>query len=220
MGRVGVFVSLDELVPLNGIYPPDVIKPIAERYSFLYPPDLSLPLEVIREKGMQFREGKFPLQNTEHVIQTLHVFGSGIAVTAYDTHVAEAMLQDLFQWSDNSLGFRSTSHAIDLFFLSQMTIRLDQPIDAAVGDYEDLSNRVKETLKATYSIRETAHVSELTFNFDRTSLPEQFKQLSAFTIQRRVGEPYSSLKFFSSAPFRTRDHLALLEHFEERLRAK
>ena len=214
-GRMGIVAPIDEFLPLTGAYPPDIWKAIAERYSFVSRPDMSLALSEIRENGFEFQFGKFQaLDSTEQSILKLVVFGFGIAANGYSTESAEMFLDDLCRWADDALGFRFSSSRVSVFFLSQIVVEFQGSLESATLAFNDASNRIHEAFKDSYGIQAPMHVSAVTIDYDRVVVPDEIKQLATFTIQRQVGQPYAANRFFCQAPLRTRDHVRLLEEIE------
>ncbi|HEU4388560.1 MAG TPA: hypothetical protein VFV34_12235 [Blastocatellia bacterium] len=219
MARVGVFVPIDEVVPLRSIYPPDLANALAERYSFVYRPDWSLPKNEIQAKGMEFQMGKFQSADGEHnVIQNLTVFGLGIVASTASTDVSKEFLHDLFSWADKELGFRFSTTKLEFFYLSQVIAQFDKSLDSIVHSFDVLSNSITDAIRATYKECQPVKLSSVSFDYDRASASEEMKNLSAFSIDRQAGQPFTSQRYFCQAPLPTQVHLRLLERIESGVR--
>lgn len=218
MARVGAIVRIDEVFPLAGVYPPTFTKAVADRYSFVYPPDWSVPISEMQAKGMEFRVGKFrAADGKEQVIQNLNIIALGVVASAYSTDIAEEFLRDLFSWADKEYQCRFLSSELRFFFLSQLIVEFDKPLNSLVRSFELLSAAIGGAIESTYGTGYRVEVSSIGFDYDRTSAVEDMKQLSPFVVERQVGKQFSSNSFFCQAPLGTQDHVSLLEQLESQL---
>jgi hypothetical protein len=93
-------------------------------------------------------------------------------------------------------------------------VRMDEVFPLS---FDVLSKQIGKAIEATYGKAYPVEVSTVGFNYDRTSILEEMKQLSEFIIERQVDKTFSSNRFYCSAPLSTRDHIALLEQLENEL---
>jgi hypothetical protein len=238
-GRAGIIVPIEEVLPLTGIYLPDLSASIAERYSFVSSPILA-PLSELQNKGAEFQLGKFqaarenelyPLASArlgklgaddgEHNIQSLRIVSEGIIASAWSTEAARRFLEDFFAWASDKHGLRTESEAFSrYFFLSQLIIEFEEPVDKIIRNFEALSSSVGKTFRETYGADNQFQFSSLSIDYDRTILSDSnLNQLSQFMVARQIDKPFSSNRFFCQAPLRTEDHIRLLEELENRLKS-
>jgi hypothetical protein len=216
--RVGFLKPIDEILPLESAYPPQVAKSVAERYSFQNPPDFAQPWSAFREKGMEFLMGRFEFQGSTRHIENLRVLGDGLIVTAPGTDVGEAFIADLLAWGAETQGFRVHDDINDrLAFLSQLIVEFDASLDRAISAFAALSGACADLFKATYGLEVDLRAYGFSLNYDRTGISGRLSNLSLFGFERRAGEPYNTNRLFCQAPLRTKDHIKLLEIVESTL---
>jgi hypothetical protein len=216
--RVFYLKAFKEILPLESVYAPDLCAALAERYSFVYPPDFSQPLSTTQEKGLEFAIGRFEMEAGSRVIDRLLVTQEGLAVLAPTTEIGEAFLVDLLGWGVEAHGFRVPENAHASFaFLSQLVVEFDASIDHAVRALATLSAACGDSFTRTYGAEVGIHCYGFSLNYDRTAVTGRFSSLSSFGIERRVGEAYTTNRLFCQAPLRTADHIKLLELFETTL---
>jgi hypothetical protein len=98
-----------------------------------------------------------------------------------------------------------------------MYIEFNAEFDNIARSFASFTHRIQQTLSATYGLKETAALLGVTFDVDRTLVPQAFAQIAQFIVERRTEQPFADRHFFSRAPCQTSDHVALLEYFESLL---
>lgn len=213
--RVGLLKTLAEILPLDGVYPPDLTAAVAERYSFVYPPDFSQPWSSFQEKGIEFTMGRLDIGGGRHPIEKLLVARDGLFVTASNTRFGEAVLTDLLAWDSETYGFRIPDKANSLYaFVSQLVVEFNVSLDPAISAFATLSEACADSFKQTYGVDVILGTHGFSLNYDRSAMAGGLSLLAGFGIERRIGEPYHTSKFFCQAPLRTDDHVKLLELIE------
>ena len=219
-GRILQFVNTDEYTPVEGVYAPDLVFSITERYSFALPPAQSLPWSEVLDKGLRFETGKLILGETVEYIQDLVLYHNGLLITAYSTQAAEAFLIDFFQWGESSLGFRvSPSVHKKRIYLSELSVEFEQPVDETLHKLEVLIKGLERALKTTYEAHlPPVQLASLTLDYDKGASVSEFQLLAPFAIERRGNHAFTDDVFFCKAPLRTDDHIQLLETLESLLK--
>jgi hypothetical protein len=216
VGRVVILKPTDEITPSGGIAPNDIRSLIAERYGFTYVTSQSAPLEQIQKEGFKFQMGKLHISNQTFVIEELSIFNDGIVVSAKTTDAAEAFVSNLIQWAKDSHGFRiDETFWQKKLFLSEMTVQFDRQISGIIANFDQVSKVIGGVYGSTYDLSTPFNVATLLFDYDRASVPPLAGTVSAFKIERRIGEPFSANKFYCTAALRTQDHVTALEAFEQ-----
>lgn len=219
MARVGAIVRLEELTPLESMYPPRISQAIAARYSFLEQPNWAALSELQDKRGMEFRVGKFQsAHGNEVVIQDLIIAPFGVVANTYSTKDSEELLNDLFHWADEEYKTRFYEAQPRFFFLSQLVVQLDHPVLPLIQGFETITREISKAVAAAYGQEYPIDITTIAFDFDRTSAVEEMRQLAAFGIERQTGKPHIENRFFSVAPLPTESHIALLEQVESQLK--
>jgi hypothetical protein len=204
-------------------YLPDAVARLRDRYGFLGVP--TNPAELIPSDprtGVTFSHGRLAQRDRVIVIDSLtfnapvalgNVFGI-TASTRSSTDDAEAILDDLLEWMSATFGGSS-----DLLrpsgFLSQVEIKLDHHLaDVCVG-LKQVANQIGKDMKQ-YGLKLPEYeVGGIWFTYDNTKVVDGvFNAASYVKIERRIGFGFETSLYFSEAPLRTVDHLALLEQLD------
>ncbi len=187
----------------------DAIKPLVEQYKFVKVPQ---GLEDWDDsKGITFRHGKFHSKGKDVVIDSFQVFNNGLMVdTRQDNEEAERFIDDVIEWGVKTYGLAiPEDQLIEKIYLSNLEVTLDKPLSDHVPVSKRLGTEISRYL-TEYGIKhEPYEATGYALNFDKMSLPNSV--LANFSLQRREGIPFSSGIYFSSAPLKTQDHIALLK---------
>ena len=193
------------------IYMLDAIKPLVDRYNFLKVPQT---LEEFDEtKGITFRHGKFHSNGRDIVIDVFQVFNNGLLVdTREDTEDAERFIDDVVEWGSKTYGLVVSEAPVEHVYLSNLELFLTNSLSTYIPIAPKLSGEISHYL-TEYGIKhEPFETVNFVLNFDRVRLPNSV--LTNFTLQRREGVPFSSGLYFSSAPLKTKDHIAILQKMD------
>lgn len=222
LGRVFLLVPIDEVYPKDGVYLPDVINYIGAKYTFATKTEA---LDEIRDKGAMFRMGKFRMaEGKEAVITDFSVPEEGLIVTAPNTDIAEAFLHDVVQTLAEVYDFRTDPITGKTFYvLSEMIVEFEDVVDRAIRSFDVISGRLSETFMNHYGVQEPQNrfeyrTTRLDFDFNRYAVPAPLANIAPFLVEKRANQPPHQNKYFCRAPFRTQDHIRLLEEFETLLK--
>jgi hypothetical protein len=217
LGRAGILLNLDELLPLKGVYAPDMISAVTERYAFINSPSLSDSIAKLRDSGLKFQTGKLQLgSNDEKVIQDLTVYTDGILVTAMTTEDAELFFEDFFDWGTKALGLRLNRKLIsNRAYASELVAEFYNPIEGAIKQFSHLVMLYNAALQNTYSYNfPPISLGSIILDYDRTLVPPIIQSLNPFSIERRANRKFTDNVFFCKAPLKTAEHIRTLEEIE------
>jgi hypothetical protein len=205
----------EEVRPSSGLYLPDLIRRISERYAFAVgPPNY----ETVMKEGAKFKEGRFVLEGRTIAIKDLGFFVDGVLAVAWNTDDSEAILNDLIIWAAQNFGIREPRTKLPRRFVSSVVVEFDAELARALTAFDELREGFASAIKESYGMEPEINASRIALSADPTKLPPQ--TTFEFNIERRVGRPFSENRYFSSATLPTASHLDLLGAFERRLLAK
>lgn len=189
----------------------DAIKYLVEQYKFMKVPQT---LEEFDEaKGVTFRHGKFSARGIEIVIDSFQVYNNGLLVdTREDAEDADRFIDDVIERSMKTFGLVVPDQLIEKVYLSNLEISLTTPLATYMPIAQQLTGEISRYLTEYGLKHEPFETVSFALNFDRTKLPNNV--LTNFTIQRREGIPFNSGLYFSTAPLKTKDHIALLQKID------
>lgn len=188
--------DIDELNPRGRRVEP-IFEALKARYRFVE----AAPDE--KKSGYIFKKGIFGSGQAELDIDSLDIYKDGVVLnTRSDTIRSDAVLEDAFSWlwSEHGLGSESFSAKPKRLYVSELVVHCPGVnLDKGLGILLTLKESIA---KATGAPAPQIESQAVVFgSSDRRNL---------FTFERRVGEPFSTEKYFSSASMRTADHLELL----------
>lgn len=210
VGQVIMFIRLQE--PIGGIYVPEFVKAVQEQYKFVTVPKTMA--EFDRAKGVKFEHGYFLLGERKIVLDRVDIFNNGISVsTRTHTEDVDQFLDSVIEWGTKVIGMREDmSSPREKLFLSNLEVELRNPLS------------VRSKLSDTVSKALGKHLPDYglkTRQYENIGMAMHFEVLGLsapiptnFKLERREGQEFEKNIFFSSAPLKTKDHLALLEQIE------
>lgn len=190
----------------------DANKAMVERYGFIKVPTT---LEEYDEtKGVTFQHGKFSIKTAdgvrEIVIESFQVYNNGlVADTRSNTDDAEQFLEDVIAWANKAYQILiPENQTITNIYLSNLEISLTTPLPSHIPSASLAEKEISRYLNQ-YGIKHDPYeATGLTLHFDKTLSPNS--ALTGFTLARREGVPFATGLYFSSAPLKTADHIAML----------
>ena len=206
-------VSSDEVVPLNGLLEQDLIAFVGNLYKFGVRPQVPPGVHL---SHLIFQAGKASIGSDNYPISQLAVVPNGDIVTATTTDVAEKILRHFMQSLDDGLGYRMSSAAYKITYVSNLIAEFDHPIEQPATTFsiiESIIDKAIDRQNAPFKLK------RLAFGFGSVA-PAQSVTLEGvdnadFIIERRANEPYEKNRYFCSAPLRTNEHLKVLELIEK-----
>jgi len=202
--------------PIGGIHMPKAVKALQERYEFVRVP--TTVAEYDPSKGVIFNHGKFTIKRSsepnEIVINNMEVYNDGLVVstTAY-AEDADLFMDDVIEWVCKTFGSKiDTNLPIHKTYTSQIEFRSDVSLNAYFPQAPKFGKQITDLLESYGQRPQPFELSSFTLYLDLEQMKIPIP--STFTISRRDKMPFSSNLYFSSAPLKTSDHLALLEELE------
>ncbi len=212
LARVLAFVETFDLNPQGTVFFPDLVAKLVEKCRFQkYPQTIQ---DFDEQKGVEFLAGVWDGVNVEK----LTVYNNGILLdTRVSTAISEGILAEALAWA-KQLGLTYRPDMIKRWgYLSNFTFYSDVPLLGPEAAITTLARRVSEKVAQRATDANLNYKpTRLDLDFDRSQI--NFP-IAPFTIQRRTIVPFSENKYFSEAPLRSEDHLALLEEFERNVAA-
>src|SRR5271155_3901524 len=90
--------QIEELRPLQGLYMPDFIRSITERYNFISPPEMG----AVEKEGAKFKNGKLVNAGKTIHIRNFDFFKDGIIVITHNTQDSDFIITDALTWAQSS----------------------------------------------------------------------------------------------------------------------
>lgn len=196
--------------PSAAVYLPELIAKVVQRYHFVQGPTA----EQLLKSEIVFQIGKFD----DVGIGEMRIYNDGVIVSGgSNTDYLEAFLNDLLEWAKTDFGLvpivtvKPELHFESLFYVKSDAdlLSLIRPEKAAVTAI----NR----LWAQYPYGGEYELISAHFNIDPPNVKARRKP-QQFIIERRAGTAAEENIYYSVAPFKTKDHLALLERLEALVR--
>ena len=94
-------------------------------------------------------------------------------------------------------------------------VEFDADIGRRLDIFNDLLSSYNEMLASLYNEEVSASFYQIGFAFDPLKI--NLAVNTKFTVERRVGLPFSSNRYYCVAPLKTEMHIELLEKFEKAL---
>lgn len=214
-GTVALHVSGDEATPEHGISNRDLIEFLASTYQFSVRPNIPPGVPPIAIPTFTFQSGIMTTADKKWPIVQLAIVADGHVVTAQNTDIADAVLDDFMARLDTTFGYRFATAKKHRAYQSNIVIQFDNAFEEkveAMGKIEVILNREINRPAMPFKIK------RLAFGYGDVEIPTislEAIDKSDFAIERRVGAPYSESRYYSVAPARTSDHVKILEMIEQ-----
>lgn len=194
-------------------YFPDTIQALKEKYNFAFAPTtIQEVFPADPNQGNVFRTGKFVHDGRTIVIDPLHLYHLGAAAsTASSTDDSDLFLDDLMAWASSTFNVAFKEHG-KRAYTSQLEFHLDRPLPEYFPHLRSIGASVPRYLPDVWAIKPPYEISAITFAADPAATHPS--ALGNFRIERRQNVAFDANLYFSEAPLRTKDHIALIEAFE------
>jgi hypothetical protein len=209
--RVIAHFPTEELNPRGRAVIPEIYSALTQRYSFLkYPEKYE---EYVDANGVRFAQGKWGDTNIDEM--RLHVNGI-IVATGSSTEDSVALLREVVSWAVESFGLTFKEDLLDdVVYVSELVVRFERSPTLLHPVFSKLAARLSETVHNFGGHTTPYDFAGITIDAD----PLQTRySLTPFRIERLEESPFSSDKYFTSAPLPTGEHIKLLEEFEGALK--
>ena len=201
----------DEVQPIGGHYLTDTIRLITERYGFSRTPSI----EDTKTMGAVFGGGRLVSGTKKINIQEIGCLSDGFYATAQDTTTADFILDDLLTWAEQTVELRPFITKIPRKYDNAAVVEFEADIEKHLGIFNELISSYNEMLAGLYNEAVSVSLYQIGFAFD--SLEVNLSVNTNFTVERRIGLPFSSNRYYCIAPLKTEMHIELLEKFERAL---
>lgn len=208
VGRAQQSFVADEVNPPGGLYLGGAIRLISERYSF----GLTPSIEDAQVKGAVFKNGRLVSGSQTTNIQEIGVLNDAVYATAQNTTMADFVLDDLFTWAEHAIGLRPPITKIPRRYGNAAVVEFEANFDGRLNFFDELINSYSGMLTSLYDEDVSVSIHQFGFAVDSSGVKTAIN--SNFTVERRIGMPFSSNRFFCIAPLKTEMHIELLEKFE------
>ena len=193
---------MDEIKPLRGgIFLGDLAPAIMERYRFMEPPE-----SLRRGEPAKFGGGVFRTDRTIP-IESLEVYQDGVLVGSTTTDDADLVLDDFITWLTQVFELREPETRISRSYQSAIIAGLDGSLNRFITNFQTVS----ELLTAAFKAQSALSVTTLTIG---PHPPTPYPFQTTWKIEARVGQPFVSNRYVSTAPLATAEHVELLDALE------
>jgi hypothetical protein len=197
-------------------YFPELAEKLAKEYGFVGLPRPEQFLPNV-ETGAEFQHGRALIGTKTVVIDKLTVFRDGIVIdTSSSTDDCDLLLVHLLRWAETaSVNIELTGPRT---YVSQVIVRLESALDILSSVSALVSDRIGSLLPQ-YGINAPKYaLNAINWLFDQIERTTGTKP-GPFVIERRADTPFVENLYFSQAPLKTRDHLALITAIETQLQS-
>ena len=204
--------DLNEMNPRGKSIVPDALVWLGEKYHFQTFP--KSPMDVDKEtKGFLFRTGEFQTEEGSFNVNLSMYTDGFVAETWSSTERTDAFLDELLRSVANKFDLPYNADLVKVKrYISEVNFRLDKPL----GNINPRITRFCETLNGIFA-RHHLRPFELTGMIFAPDVVSTSYQPPGFMIERKQGAAFSENRFWSKAPFTTKEHLVAIEEFEKML---
>ena len=188
------------------VYGKHLVRALEGRYGFV-----EVPLKAedfVFEKGVSFLHGYF---NGRVVIDKLRIYNNGIAVeTTSKTDDCDEIIDDIISWAPGGLGLNFTeNNNLPRMYGSHMEVEMADGFDLNIKGAPELSAMIMQAMGSYRDPGRAFRVGGFDLRIDPTE-----NGPNSFRIERRANHSFHSNMYFCAAPLKTRDHIYILEKFE------
>jgi hypothetical protein len=207
LARIVVFLEIQGIDPSGRTSTPEVLKKIQDSLTFTSYPKTFAELDF--GKGVDLLIGKLNDIN----IDKLTIFANALSIDTHSsTDEAITVLEGLLSMFRDAFGAKVRPSRT--LFLSHVLFRTTKQLSALNPILQEIANEVSASASRDLGFEVPFEPSVLHLGGD---LSRTRVNISAFTVERRLEIPFSDGTYFSQAPLRTGQHVALLEKLEQSL---
>ena len=189
------------------LFLPDAALMLVSRYNFSSYPQSYQDLSA---EKLEFKHALFK----ESAIESLEIYRDGVVISARsDTDMIDSFFEDLCKWLEDELeiSFIKT-HSVDRIYESIIVFQTEKNVLSPLGALSELADSIQLGLKDNSGLT----VKYEPFGWALLPDPAQNPALKStvFRIERRLGIELTLQQFISTAPLKTKQHLALIEQLE------
>lgn len=212
-GTVAARVSAEEVAPTKAVPRPDLVAAIQNRYAFMAMGDMNMLTPVVFQHGRaSLNEG-----NVAAFIQLQMMYAADI-VSSADTEMADAILDDLFLFLDETFSYKISKSKQKRSYQSVIVVDFDGSTKNILSSLFFIERIVNKNVSPDRRLKRLSfalpeHDPGMLMQVPQS--PLDAIENAEFIIERRIGTSHSDNRFFSTAPMRTAEHLAVLEEIEK-----
>jgi hypothetical protein len=163
--------------------------------------------------ALTFGQGKATVLQRVVAIETFQILAAGVLVaTRTNTKDSDFIADDILDWAATHFDLAFDDLRPDRARMSQIDFRFDRSIPELFPQFRRVGERISEGVAAFFEFQPPFELTGLQFYFDKHKFPTFAPP--ALRIDRRDGVPFDQNVYWSEAPLRTDDHLAVLAEFE------
>ena len=205
-GLSGLRVSPDEAMPQGGILFPSVISALKETYKFTVFPQLGPGINPVLQPapiGLGFQNGEFEAGGNRIGILQLQIF------------VSDLIISDVIKQLDSKFGFRFGQAEGQKTHISNLVVQFEKSVEDGIPKLKEIQRILFDASQPEDDDKKPLTVKNLTFASQTQLIINPLQaNLMDFSIERRVGAPFSSNRYFCGAPLETDHHIRVLEQIE------
>lgn len=232
-----LILPLDDVRPMQGIIPQQIIDVLAPKYKFANRPrpgpGRSLlgtgfsapgnPVQFVIPAPLTLQNGVAAIDDKNIAISRLDVMPdvSRIVVQTVTTEEGDLILDDVSSVLEGACGFRNAKTLATRQHISTVVVQFEKNLEDQIGVLREIQKIISPAMQSENGVNREAEFERIAFAFDPTQLPaSQVGQVNGFVLERRAEHPFSENRYFSAAPLRTGDHIKVLEQIGALLEGK
>ena len=186
----------------------EVTRAIQDRYRFLEAPTKLSDYNY--QNGVTFQAGHFK----SSIIGRFQIYQLGLLCEgSISTDVCDEFFDDITTFMEDEFGQRGKEKIEKRIYQSNLEVNSEINLGLAFKTLSGIGQKFFEILKS-YGYDPTMYeMSSLKFNTDATQIAGSSSP-GEFIFERRAEKPYFANIYFSAAPLRTSDHIAILQELE------
>ena len=202
--------DISDLNPKGKSLFPEMFDWLKDNYHFAQAPASIADLDK-DTKALVFLNGEFQAREEVFVAVELRIFNDGlVANSSSSTDDTDKFLEDVLTSAaaEFSLTFEPAM-VRRRQYISELNIRLEQPLGNLNPKLVQFANKLTAM---TAAVNPSAfEVGGISFWADVT---HSVYKIPGFSIERKINAPFNENRFFSRAPLKTQEHIAMLEELE------
>lgn len=186
-----------------------LFREIKERYYFFQGPEKIEDFNL--ERGTTFLRGAL---NDSIKIDRLQLLKSAILCEAsIDLDQCDIFLDDVIQFGSEILGVPIEENVeFGRIYVSQLEVELDNTLQKYTDQFTEIGKNISSYIAVYGNKVEPYLPSAIAFSGDPAEIGGI--KTESFKLEERVGFPRREKIYYSSAPLKTKDHIAVLEKLE------
>jgi hypothetical protein len=204
--------DLNELNPTGKSLFPEILLWAGEKYSFQAFPKTISEIDE-KTKSYLFKMGQFHTQDGA-INVNLSFYNDGLVAESWaSTAKTDEFLEDLIRSASQEYGL---IYRPDMIRSKRYVSELNARLDFGLNSINPRIARFSEMLSGMFRAHNLPPFELTGMVFGLDSSAHSYKP-HGFTVERKLGAPFSENRFWSQSPFTTSDHLQALSEFENLL---